>query len=214
MQEVAVSGLVNEKRSSTANVCLWGMGGGGKTVLASSIVRDDDVKSSFSNGIFWFYVGREGKARVALILELLARELAVAHADTPLHSPNMFDSADEAARHVSEIIKSKTLRCLVVLDSVWDVEVVNAFAITGLHVLVTTRERTVIPPENRKVMVEVGDMGQEEGLELLKKTSRAREPLPPEAKQVAADDCSWLPLTLSVAGAMTKKQPPDALSWR
>ena len=32
--------------------------------------------------------------------------------------------------------------------------------------------------------------------------------------QVAADDCSWLPLTLSVAGAMTKKQPPDALSWR
>ena len=184
MQEVAVSGLVNEKRSSTANVCLWGMGGGGKTVLASSIVRDDDVKSSFSNGIFWFYVGREGKARVALILELLARELAVAHADTPLHSPNMFDSADEAARHVSEIIKSKTLRCLVVLDSVWDVEVVNAFAITGLHVLVTTRERTVIPPENRKVMVEVGDMGQEEGLELLKKTSRAREPLPPEAKQV------------------------------
>ena len=32
--------------------------------------------------------------------------------------------------------------------------------------------------------------------------------------QVAADDCSWLPLTLSVAGAMTKKQPPDASSWR
>ena len=184
MQEKAVSGLVNKERSSTATVCLWGMGGGGKTVLASSIVRDNRVLSSFSNGIFWFYVGREGKARVALILELLARELAVAHADTPLHSPNVFDSANKAARDVSETIKSKTLRCLVVLDNVWDVEVVDAFADTGIHVLVTTREETVIPPENREVMVEVGDMGQEEGLELLKKTSRTRGPLPPEAKQV------------------------------
>ena len=184
LQEAAVSGLVNEERNTTATVSLWGMGGGGKTVVASSVVRDNRVRSSFRHGIFWFHIGQEGKASVALILEKLARELAVASTDTPQLCPNKFDSTDEAARHVSATIKSKNLRCLMVLDNVWDVEVVNAFASTGIHVLVTTRERTVIPPMYQGVMVEVGDMEEEEGLELLRKASHAHGPLPTEAKQV------------------------------
>ena len=186
MREEAVNDLVNKERNSTATVSLWGMGGGGKTVLASSVVRDTRVRSSFRHGIFWFHFGRESKTNVAMILEQLARELAVSPTDTPLLCPNKFDSADEAARHVSAIINSKNLRCLMVLDNVWDVEVVNAFANTGIHVLVTTRERTVIPPEYRGVVVEVGDMEEEEGLELLRKTSHAHGPLPIEAKQVIA----------------------------
>ena len=184
MQKEVVSGLVNEERNATATVSLWGMGGGGKTVLASSVVRDDRVRSSFRHGIFWLHFGQEGKASVAMILGQLARELAVAPTDTPLICPDKFGSADEAARHVSATIKSKHLRCLVVLDNVWDVEVVKAFVNTGLHIFVTTRERTVIPPMYRGVMVEVGDMEEEEGLELLRKTSHARGPLPTEAKQV------------------------------
>ena len=186
MQEAAVSGLVNEERNATATVSLWGMGGGGKTVVASSVVLDNRVRSSFRHGIFWFHFGQAGKASVALILEKLARELAVASTDTPHLCPNKFDSVDEAARHVSAIIKSKNLRCLVVLDNVWDVEVVSVFASTGIHVLVTTRERTVIPPMYQGVMVEVGNMEEEEGLELLRKASHAYGPLPTEAKQVFA----------------------------
>ena len=186
MQEAAVSGLVNEERNATATVSLLGMGGGGKTVMASSVVRDNRVRSSFRHGIFWFHIGQEGKANVALILEKLARELAVAPTDTPQLCPNKFDRADEAARDVSATVKSKNLRCLVVLDNVWDVEVVNAFASTGIHVLVTSRERTVIPPMYQGVMVEVGDMEEEEGLELLRKASHAYGPLPTDAKQVFA----------------------------
>ena len=186
MHEVAVSGLVNEERNATATFSLWGLGGGGKTVLASSVVRDNRVRSSFRHGIFWFHIGQEGKASVALILEKLAREVAVAPTDTPQLCPNRFDSADEATRHVSATIKSKNLRCLVVLDNVWDVEVTDVFASTGIHVLVTTRERTVIPPMYRGVMVEGGNMEEEEGLELLRKASHAYGPLPTEAKQVFA----------------------------
>ena len=184
-QEV-VDGLINEKRNATATVALWGMGGRGKTVLASSVVRDNGVQSSFKHGIFWFHFGQQGKASVDLILRQLARELAVAPTDTPILCPNQFHSTDEAARHVSAIIELKHLRCLVVLDNIWDEEVVNAFANTGIHVLVTTRERTAIPPMYRGVMVEVEDMEEEEGLELLKKTSGAHGHLPTEAKQVLA----------------------------
>ena len=198
MQKEAVSGLVNEERNATATVSLWGLGGGGKTVLASSVVRDNRVQSSFKHGIFWFHFGQEGKASVALILEELAHELAVAPTDTPHFCPNKFDSPDEAARHISATIKSKNLRCLVVLDNVWDVEVVNAFASTGVHVLVTTRDRTVIPPMYRGVMVEVGDMKAEEGLELLGKTSHAHGSLPTEAKQVFASLVGQTVVHLSV----------------
>ncbi|CAN0417938.1 unnamed protein product, partial [Ascophyllum nodosum] len=183
VQEEAVSGLVNEERNATATVSLWGMGGGGKTVLASSVVRDNRVRSSFRHGIFWFHIGQEGKTNIALILGQLARDLAAAPTDTPHLCPNKFDGADEAARHVSATIRSKNLRCLVVLDNLWDVEVVNVFANTGIHVLVTTRERTVIPPMYGGVMVKVGDMEEKEGLELLRKASHAYGPLPTEAKQ-------------------------------
>ena len=198
MQEAAVSGLVNKERNATDTVSLWGMGGGGKTVLASSVVRDNRVQSSFRHGIFWFHFGQEGKASVALILEELAHELAVAPTDTPHLCPNKFDSTDEAARHISATIKSKNLRCLVVLDDVWDVEVVNAFASTGVHVLVTTRDRIVIPPMYRGVVVGVGDMEAEEGLELLGKTSHAYGPLPTEAKQVFASLVGQTVVHLSV----------------
>ncbi|CAN0213350.1 unnamed protein product, partial [Ascophyllum nodosum] len=97
MREEAVNALVNEERNATATVALWGMGGGGKTVVASSVVHDKRVRSSFRHGIFWFHFGQEGKANVALILGQLAREIAVA--DTHLLCPNKFDSADEAARY-------------------------------------------------------------------------------------------------------------------
>ena len=198
MQEAAVSGLVNEERNATATVSLWGMGGGGKTVLASSVVRDNRVRSSFRHGIFWFHFGQEGKASVALILGQLARQLAVAPTDTPQLCPNKFESAQEAARHVSATIRLKNLRCLVVLDDVWGVEVVNAFASSGIHVLVTTRERTVIPPMYRGVMVGVGDMEEEKCLELLTKASHAYGPLPTEAKQVFASVGQTVVVLISV----------------
>jgi len=49
---VAVSGT---KRDGA----LWGMGGIGKTVLASALARDAEVRRQFSDGIFWLTIGQQ-----------------------------------------------------------------------------------------------------------------------------------------------------------
>lgn len=184
MVDRIVSGLLGPQRETPTIVGLVGMGGGGKTVLASSVVRDDRVRSSFSHGIFWVRVGHAGKDNVALLLEQLARELAAAPTDTPQLCPHSFDTAEDTARHLRETLARNQLRCLLVLDNVWDVEVVAAFMSTGFNLLVTTRQRTAIAPAHEGTMVEIGDMSKDEALQVLGKASGAQGPLPVEAEQV------------------------------
>lgn len=184
MLEGLVADLTDPQRSASATHCLLGMGGGGKTLIASSVVRDHRVRGSFKHGVFWVPVGREGKD-VALFLERLAVELSRVPTDKPRSCPDRFNGAEEALRHLSAVRAENDLRCLVVLDNVWDVEVVNAFASTGFHVLVTTRQRAVISPVHSGMWTEVGDMSEEDALEVLRKASQANGPLPTEeARQV------------------------------
>ena len=182
--ESVVQGLLDDQRNASRTICLWGMGGGGKTVLASSVVHDERVRSSFRQGIFWLCSTHACKGGIRLMMEHLVHELAKAPSAVPHHCPHRTDSAEEASRHLSEVLTRRKLRCLVVLDNVWDVEAIGTLARTGFHILVTTRKKTVIPVEYRGVIVEVGDMEEVEGLELLRKASGAHGPLPAEARQV------------------------------
>lgn len=183
--EKIVDDLINTGRRASAAYALVGMGGSGKSILASSVVRDERVRSSFRHGMFWLSVGEGRKEEVALLLEDLARELAIAPAVERHTCPDEFVDADQTIRYLAEIRKRGNLRCLVVLDNVWDVEVVNAFASAGFHLLVTTRKRSVISPQHSGACTEVGDMTPEQSLDVLRMASQAGGSLPePDAMQV------------------------------
>lgn len=95
------------------------------------------------------------------------------------------------------------------LDNVWSVEVVNACASTGFHVLVTTRHRKVISAAHFGLCTEVGDMSKEDALEVLRKASEARAPLPAEqALQVLIPKLFSLPLDRYETRSMKIRQPP------
>ena len=177
--EGVVSDLIDPHRSASTTRCLLGMGGGGKTLMASSVVREERVRASFKDGVFWVPVGREGKD-VALSLEHLAIELSRVPTDNPHRCPDRFSDAEEALRHLSAVCAENELRCLVVLDNVWDREVVDAFASTGFHILVTTRNRRVISARHSGFCTELGDMSDEDALEVLRRASGAIAPLPTE----------------------------------
>lgn len=183
LMERVAQDLVNPTRSPSAIHCLVGMGGVGKSLLASSVVRDDRVRSSFRDGIFWVTVGRD-QSNIALLLEHLARVHAAAPTDTPYHCPHRFDGAEEVARHLSAVLSKNGSRSLLVLDDVWNVEVVNTFKRTGFHVLMTTRQRAVIAPAHSGLCTEVGDMMEDDALAVLGKACQAHGELPPEALQV------------------------------
>ena len=96
----------------------------GKTILAAAAVAEERVRTLFRDGIFWLSVGRGGDRRLHPLLTSVAREL---HA---LLSPRYgaralpaMDSSDAAAQWIASTVRERALRCLLVLDDVWEPEV-------------------------------------------------------------------------------------------
>ena len=147
-----------------------GMGGGGKTVLASAVVREQSVRKHFRGGIFWMEVGRSVRDNKLLsLLKGLAREMGVAPTDAPHGVLHVFDSLEQVKQHLTTVASTGTSPRLVVLDDVWEREVVDTLLPLGLKLLVTARDRSVVGVPGE--CLELGDMTEDEALELLLKTS-------------------------------------------
>ena len=162
--------LLNQE-NAVAPYTIVGMGGGGKTVLASAVVRNSSVREHFCGGIFWVRVGRGAKNSLLPLLHGLAREIGAAPTDSPHGVPHTLESLDQVKQHLSMVTSTSNFPFLVVLDDVWEREVVDAFLPLKLKLLVTTRDRSVVDVPGG--LLEVGDMTNEEALELLLKTSMA-----------------------------------------
>eukprot|EP00903_Cladosiphon_okamuranus_P016211 g14959.t1 len=78
----AVDDLVNPEKALVPYTVV-GMGGGGKTVLASAVVRNASVRERFRAGIFWARAGRAAKNSLLPLLQGLAREMGAAPTDAP-----------------------------------------------------------------------------------------------------------------------------------
>ena len=147
-----------------------GMGGGGKSVLASAIVRDVRVRQHFRGGVFWVRVGREASETPVPLLDVLAREMGRAASDVPPVAPHNFDSLEQVKQHLDIITASAgSAPRLVVLDDVWKPDVVDALLPLQVKVLVTTRDRSVVGVPGRHLAL--GDMLEGEAMELLLKAS-------------------------------------------
>ena len=148
---------------------LLGMGGAGKTVLASSVIRHENVRKHFRQGIFWVRVGQGGKDQLHALFEGLARQVGTAHTANPHGVPHTFDSLDAVVQHLTAVARSASPR-LVVLDDVWEREVVDTLAPTGLVLLVTTRDGSVVGGLGG-ARADVGDMTEDVALNLLVRAS-------------------------------------------
>ncbi|CAM9767482.1 unnamed protein product [Ectocarpus fasciculatus] len=202
VQEVA-DGLTSPEEPR-APYTVVGMGGGGKSVLASAVVRKPSVREHFRGGIFWVRVGRGAKSSLLPLLQGLAREMGAAPTDAPHGVPHVLDRLEQVQQHLAAVASTGTSPRLVVLDDVWEREVVDAFIPLGFEVLLTTRDRSVVGVPGGRL--ELGDMTEEEALELLRKTSGTVVGQPEDdvrmkmTKVVAL--CGHLPLVLAIAGSM------------
>ena len=114
-------------------------------------------------------MGRGAKNSLLPLLQGLAREMGAAPTDSPHGVPLVLDSLEKVQQHLGTVASTGNSPRLVVLDDVWEREVVDALLPLGLKVLVTTRDRSVVGvPTGR---LEIGDMTEDEALELLLKTS-------------------------------------------
>ncbi|CAN0081232.1 unnamed protein product, partial [Ectocarpus sp. 6 AP-2014] len=96
------------------------MGGAGKSLLASSVVRDKEVRKHFRQGAFWLRVGPGGEDQLQALFEGLARKAIPA-----AKLPQRFNSVDEVIQHLAVLVAEDTVPRLVVLDDVWERTVVD-----------------------------------------------------------------------------------------
>lgn len=190
LDDSVVEDLVDPGRPSSSCHCVWGMGGGGKSLLASSVSHDERTLSSFKQGIFWVTVGNAAtEDKVVILLERLAMLFGRASTGRIPRLPDYSRGADDIVHHLRKARGDG--RALVVLDDVWHEDVVTHFASTGFHMLVTTRRHNVVSPKWQGTFTEVRHMADEEALELLRQASHAAGPLPQlEAISVSSGDLS------------------------
>lgn len=165
VQEV-VDGLMSPGKELVPYTIV-GTGGGGKTVLASAVVREPSITEHFRGGIFWIEVGVGAKKNLLSLLLNLAREMMPA--DSPLEVPEVFESLEEAQQYLIAAAFMSTSPRLLVLDDVREREIVDAFRLLGFKVLVTARDGSVV--SDSEDSLGLGDMTRDDAMELLLRSS-------------------------------------------
>ncbi|CAN0575682.1 unnamed protein product [Ectocarpus sp. 12 AP-2014] len=142
--------------------------------------------------------------------------MGAAPTDTPHGVPYVLDSLEQVKQHLGTVASTGNSPRLVVLDDVWEREVVDAI-LPLFKVLVTTRDRSVVGVPTG--CLKLGDMTEEEALELLLKTSRTVGQ-PGDAVRMQMTKvvtlCGRLPLVLAIAGSLSvvKGKGLTAGAWR
>ncbi|CAM9160206.1 unnamed protein product [Choristocarpus tenellus] len=218
IQRVSLEGEVVATLSMAARpYVLVGMGGVGKTILASAVVRNEVIRRTFQDGIFWLRMGRSaGKQVPRRLLQSLARGVGP---DATANSRGIWRQFKDMAhiiRYLSTIRAEGQLKCLVVLDDVWEAEALEPFFSTGFQLLITTRVESLVEISERIICTRVGDMTEEEAIELLRASWEAKEEGPAEEMLQVARDCGFLPLALAIVGSMmyVKSSPSSPDTWK
>ncbi len=175
---------------------IHGLGGIGKSVLASKLAHDKEVQARFSDGVLWATLGQNPD-----LLPLLSGWIqALGDHD---YKPT---AVEPASAHLRTLLYDK--KVLLVVDDIWKPGHLEPFRVGGSQccVLVTTREVMVADAYRYPL----DEMSPEQALELI--TQKLPEPLSEAETQQALDfarQVGHLPLALELAAT----QIEEGVTW-
>jgi WD40 repeat protein len=188
---------------AAARVGLQGMGGIGKSVLASALAHRPEVRRAFPDGVFWITLGQ--KPQMAELQRWVARELG----DEALFADER--SGKECLR---KLLAGR--KALLVLDDVWQREHAEAFNVIGAmgRILLTTRDAglvTALASKETHYRVELPSEAEAEAI-FAGAAYLELGDLPSATKEIVAQ-CGRLPLALALCGGMVQGgvSPNDVL---
>jgi len=181
-------------------VGVQGMGGLGKSVLAITLARDEEVQAAFPDGIFWLTFGQETGNDDLLVWQNTILKL--------LGQQEPEDSLDLGRHRLNTALRDK--RCLFIIDDIWDSRHLKPFDLsgTGCRFLLTSRKADVLERlgiEGKPIEL----LSEGQALAMLAHYSAyAPDELPEEATEIVKE-CGYLPLAVAAIGSMVKKKPTD-----
>ncbi|BAY07666.1 NB-ARC domain-containing protein [Calothrix sp. NIES-2098] len=184
----------------TRRVGVQGMGGIGKTVLATALARDEEVRQAFPDGVLWITLGQT--PQILTWQSYLASALGDKQA--------AFTEVGLAKAQLRELFAQKA--CLLILDDIWRLDDATAFDVLGerCQMLITTRDAAIVTGLGGEEY-QLAVLGKQQALELLAKWANQPEisqssPHNDVALQVVRE-CGYLPLALAMVGAMMRGKP-------
>jgi WD40 repeat protein len=171
-----------------------GMGGIGKTVLATALCRDTAVQRAFPDGIAWITMGREWDGKVVAQMREVGRALGE-------DVERGWDTKVACENSYRTLLRQKA--SLIVVDDVWSAEHLPPLAVDDAprsRLLFTTRDAGIARTlTDRTYSAHV--LTKSEARELLARSSATKEPdLAPEADEIIKC-CAGLALAIAQIGA-------------
>lgn len=183
--------------SGKRSICLWGMGGIGKTTLAKAVATDATVSQHFHNGVLWAELGPEGDPRSWLATWCQLLGVSVDEEATIY----------ELRERLTIILAAHWRRYLFVLDDVWWAEDVELLLFDGPlnRMLITCRELHIVDKLSKEDgVIELGGMRREESCRLVEiqvGASLWNE----KAAEELADLVEDLPIALHLGAAVVRR---------
>ncbi|MBD0304279.1 MAG: CHAT domain-containing protein, partial [Tolypothrix sp. T3-bin4] len=179
-------------------VGVQGMGGIGKTVIATALARNEEVRLAFPDGVIWVTFGQTP--------QILTLQSDVVEALSDKQAS--FTEINSGKAQLRKLLTDKA--CLLILDDVWNLQHASAFDVLGQHsqMLITTRDAEIITALGGEEY-QLSILSEKQALDLLANwANQAVETLPATAIDVARE-CGYLPLALSMVGAMMRGKPTN-----
>jgi NB-ARC domain len=176
-----------------------GLGGLGKSVLATATILDSEIQERFDDGILWTTLGQQPD-----LLSCLGDWIRALDKSRDAFSANTLESASE---YLASLLVER--RMLLVIDDVWKEDHAKYFCVGGpaCRVLVTTRQVRLA----RATYLNLDVMLEGEAIELVRrKMGRAWKPEDESDIREFARELGYLPLGLDLAANHLR----DGFSWR
>lgn len=178
-----------------------GMPGIGKSVLAAAALDDPTVIGTTFSSVYWIYVGPHGEENLLrYLVDLFA---IVDKSERSLQ----FDQVGIAKAKLRDAFQFDEPKALIVLDDVWQEEIIRVFNDLGCRILATVRDTGLFDViSGKKEFVRVPDSGfsQQEAMEVLAKWSKIDvQNLPMEAEMIY-QKCAGHPFGISLIGSLLR----------